>query len=43
MQQTGEWWELQTILVTVETAHVVTEERMATVAGTRLKMGDVMH
>jgi hypothetical protein len=43
VQQTGEWWELQTILVIAETARVVTVERTATVAGTQLKMGDVIH
>lgn len=43
VQQTGEWWELQMILVIVETAHVATAGRTATVAGTQLKMGDVMH
>jgi hypothetical protein len=31
------------ILATVETVRVVTEERMVTVAGTQLKMGDVVH
>jgi hypothetical protein len=43
VRQTGEWWELQTILGIVGTAHVATVGRTATVAGTQLKMGDVMH
>lgn len=43
VQQIGEWWELQTILATVETARVATVGRTATVAGTQSKMGDVMH
>ena len=43
VQQTGEWWELQTIPVIAETAHVATVGRTATVAGTQPKMGDVMH
>lgn len=42
-QQTEEWWKQQMILATAETAHVATEERMVTVAGSQLKMGDVMH
>lgn len=43
VQQTGEWWELQTILAIVGTARVAIVGRTATVAGTQLKMGDVMH
>ena len=43
VQQTGEWWEQQTILAIAETAHAATVGRMATVAGTQLKMGDVTH
>lgn len=43
VQPTGEWWELQMRLAIVGTAHVATVGRTANVAGTQLKMGDVIH